>query len=70
MVKYVYFDKFWKRYRIRRRINGKTVDFGTYEKLEDAENVILELEKCDWDKKQLMTIKESLGIPIKRRINI
>ncbi|MBQ6219956.1 MAG: hypothetical protein IJH63_00695 [Methanobrevibacter sp.] len=70
MVKYISYDKIWGNYRIRRKINGKVVSFGTYKQLEDAEKVVQELEKCNWDKKELMRIKEDLGIPITRRINV
>lgn len=37
-----------KRYRVQRRINGKTKYFGRYKTYEEAQRRVEELEECDW----------------------
>lgn len=67
--KYYNYDKIWKRYRISKTINKKRVSYGTYETEEEAQMVVAELKKVDWDKSQLTDIKKRLGIKCVRKIN-
>jgi hypothetical protein len=43
---YIYFHQ--KRYRVIRKINGKTTSFGSYDTLEEAKQRRDELEKNGW----------------------
>ncbi|WP_405285915.1 hypothetical protein [Methanobrevibacter sp.] len=68
MPKYYSYDKIWNRYRIARKINGKRVSYGTYASEEEAQQVVLELEKVDWDRTQLQSIRDNLGIKSQRQV--
>ena len=68
MPKYYHYDKIWKRYRVKKSINGKRVSFGTYATEEEAQAIVEELKKHDWDREKLMSIRESLGIQSTRRL--
>ena len=68
MAKYYSYDKIWKRYRIARKINGKRYSYGTYKTEVEAQQVVAELEKVDWDRTRLQEIKDKLGIESQRRL--
>lgn len=68
MPKYYSYDNIWKRYRVAKTINGKRLSFGTYATEEEAQLVVEELKKHDWDREKLQSIRESLGIPSNRRL--
>lgn len=68
MPKYYSYDKIWGRYRISKRINGKRVSYGTYASEEEAQQVVAELDKVDWDRTQLQSIRDKLGIISQRRL--
>lgn len=63
--KYYSYEKLWKRYRISKKINGKQISYGTYSTEKEAQQVVKELIKKDWDKKELPLILERLGIKSK-----
>ena len=69
-AKNYYYDKLWKRYRVTKTVNGKKTSYGTYATEEEAEAVVRELKKCSWDKKQLLRIKNELGIKCVRRMKL
>lgn len=60
------FNKRLGKYQVYKKQNGKRVHFGVYNTVEDAEAVVKELEKADWDKNQLDSIIEKLGIESRR----
>ena len=68
MAKYYSYDKIWKRYRIARKIKGKRYSYGTYKTEEEAQQVVAELEKVDWDRTRLQEIRDKLGIESQRRL--
>lgn len=68
MTKYYSYDKIWKRYRVARRINGKRYSYGTYATEEEAQAVVEELKKVDWDRAQLQEIRDRLCIQSTRKI--
>lgn len=47
-------------YRVSKIINGRTIDFGTYESREDAKYIARRLEECKWDKSKLPKILNDL----------
>ena len=49
-------------FTIQKTKNHVKEHYGTYHSLNDAVRVRDELEKCDWDKKQLLSILSKLGI--------
>ena len=57
MTKNYYYDKIWKRYRVRKHINGKQVSYGSYPTEEIAQAIVAELILNDWDKFKLAEIK-------------
>lgn len=63
--KYYNYDKVWGRYRIVKTINRKRVSFGTYETEKEAQKVVSELIKKNWDKKELPLILKRLKIKSK-----
>ena len=68
MTKYYSYDKIWKRYRVARTIKGKRLSYGTYATEEEAQQVVAELKKVDWDRTQLQNIRDRLGIKSQRRL--
>lgn len=56
---YSYRDGAWN---ISKIINGKSLFYGRYKTENDAQKVVIELRKCDWDKNQLPKILKELGI--------
>lgn len=44
-------------YNIKKTLDGKPVYYGTYRDYRDAERVVEELKRVDWDKSQLESIK-------------
>lgn len=60
MAKHYYYDKIWKRYRITKRINGKRINYGSYPSEKEAQSIVNELIKNDWDKSKLSEIKEKV----------
>lgn len=68
MPKYYNYDKILKRYRVSRTINRKRISYGTYKTEKEAQLVVQELEKHDWDREKLYSIRESLGIQNIRRL--
>ena len=63
--RYYNYDKTWKRYRVTRTINGKRISYGTYATEKEAQEVVCELNKIGWDKKELPLILGRLGIESK-----
>jgi len=68
MVKYYSYDKIWKRYRVARTIKGKKISYGTYATEEEAQLVVAELEKANWNRDCLQEIRDRLGIQSVRKI--
>lgn len=68
MAKYYTYDKIWKRYRVAKTFHGKKISYGTYTTEEEAQLVVEELKKVDWDRNQLPRIRDHLGIQSVRRI--
>lgn len=52
-VKHYHYDKQRKKFRVRKVINGKYVCFGYYETEEEAQKMVEELKKVNWDKSKL-----------------
>ena len=57
MIKHYYYDKIWKKYIIRKRINGKRINYGSYPTEQEAKLIVSELIKNNWDKTKLPEIK-------------
>jgi len=57
MTKHYYYDKIWERYRIRKNINGKRVNYGSYPTEQEVKLIVSELIKNNWDKTKLPEIK-------------
>ena len=64
-TKNYYYDRIWKRYRVAKTIKGKTISYGTYATEKEAQKVVSELKKVDWNKRKLPEILEKLGIKSK-----
>lgn len=50
-----------KKYTIRKQINNKRIQFGTYQTMEIAESIRDKLMKCNWDKEQLPIIQSEVA---------
>lgn len=57
MAKYCYWDGKNKVFQIRRRIQGKTLNFGTYPNEEEAALAVEFFEKNGWNKEDNWKIK-------------
>jgi len=64
-TKNYYYDRIWKRYRVAKTIKGKKISYGTYATEKEAQKVVSELKKVDWNKRKLPEILEKLGIKSK-----
>ncbi len=69
-TKFYYYDKIMKRYRVQKRQGPRCTSYGTYGSEEEAQLVVEELEKVDWDKKELQNIKDKLNIKSVRRLRL
>lgn len=54
-------------YTLTRKINGKTVEYGTYKTREDSLPVRERLEECNWDKNRLEEIREEFAIQMNNK---
>ena len=59
--KKIYLDKRNPK-NIRYYIKYLSTYYGVYDTIQIAEKIVEELEKVDWDKKQLPQIKEKIGV--------
>lgn len=50
-----------KKYTIRKQINNKKIQYGTYKTMEIAESIRDKLIKCNWDKNQLQVIQSKVA---------
>ena len=64
------YDRIWKRYRVTKTFEGKKISYGTYATEEEAQKVVSELRKTDWNKKQLPLILEKLGLKPKNKLKV
>lgn len=65
---YIYCDPSRKKkYRVQRKIDGKSITYGSYETRKIANKIVKELIRVDWDKKELPRIQEKYTGP--RKIN-
>ena len=67
---YYYYDKVMDRYRIKKKIDGKYISYGTYSNEKEAELVVDELIRVDWDKKELQNIRDKVGVKSVRRLEL
>ncbi|WP_406534546.1 hypothetical protein [Methanobrevibacter sp.] len=68
MTKNYYYDRIWKRYRVAKTVKGRKMSYGTYATEEEAQLVVEELKKVDWDRNQLPNIRDKLGIKSVRKL--
>ncbi len=68
MTKNYYYDRIWKRYRVTKTVKGRKMSYGTYATEEEAQLVVEELKKVDWDRNQLPNIRDKLGIKSVRKL--
>lgn len=68
MTKNYYYDRIWKRYRVAKTVKGRKMSYGTYATEEEAQLVVEELKKVDWDHNQLPNIRDKLGIKSVRKL--
>ncbi|MBQ6220161.1 MAG: hypothetical protein IJH63_10485 [Methanobrevibacter sp.] len=52
-----------KAYRVQRKVDGKSINYGSYKNRRMAEKVVRELKKVDWNKNELPRIKKELNEP-------
>ena len=70
MAKYCYWDTKNKVYHIRRRINGKNINFGTYPTEEEAALAVELYEKCGWKKEDNWRIKAEVKEIFRNRMGL
>ena len=68
MTKNYYYDRIWKRYCVAKTVKGRKMSYGTYATEEEAQLVVEELKKVDWDRNQLPNIRDKLGIKSGRKL--
>ena len=66
MAKYCYWDKKNKVFHVRRRIQGKMLNFGTYRTEEEAALAVELFEKTGWNKKDNWKIKAKVKEILKK----